>query len=384
MSLSLRKNITRKGCQVEKLHILHTEASCGWDGQAIHIIMEAEEMIKKGHKVTIMCPGISPLFVRAQKKNINVVSAPITKKRWKGVRAIQHWLKHNNVDVICTHSSQDSWQVALAQFLSFRKRVPVVRNRHISEPVSQGRLSKWLYTQASQHIITSGEKMRYMLVHDNKYPEDQITSIPTGMDGNYFKPSKQKKSLRASLGLPQQKKIIGIVAMLRRSKGHLNLLEAFSKMNHEKTHLLIVGNGAMKEAIREKIQSLKLESHVTMTGHVEQPLPYFQCLDVFVLTPTCNEGFSQVITQAMLCEVPVVSAASGAIPESVIHQKTGLLVNPTDPDEIRDACQTILDNDILAKKLGKAGREHILNINSLPHMVDKVEKIYKKVAQSLY
>ena len=75
------------------MHIVHTEASCGWGGQEIRILTEAEGMLRRGHRVTLLCPPEARILVEAQQRKIPVVALPIGRKRLQGVLALRRWLK---------------------------------------------------------------------------------------------------------------------------------------------------------------------------------------------------------------------------------------------------------------------------------------------------
>src|SRR3989344_5516003 len=178
-----RKAVPRR--RIDAMHIVHTEASCGWGGQEIRILTEAEGMLRRGHKVTLLCPPEARIFAEAQQRKIPVVALPIGRKRLPGVLALRRWLKANSTDVINTHSSTDTWLAALASRLLDRPP-PLVRPRHISAPVPKNRLTRWLYQRASTHIVTTGEKLRLQLILENGYDPARIPSVPTGMDTGDF------------------------------------------------------------------------------------------------------------------------------------------------------------------------------------------------------
>jgi len=111
------------------MKILHTEASCGWGGQEIRILTESKGMMQRGHEVMIVAPSIAPILVQAKKMGIPHAALAMEKKRFKQLFAVRKWLKNNPVDVVNTHSSTDSWLVAIARL---GINIPLVRTRHIS------------------------------------------------------------------------------------------------------------------------------------------------------------------------------------------------------------------------------------------------------------
>jgi hypothetical protein len=169
------------------MKIVHTEASCGWGGQEIRILSEAAGMIERGHQVQLLCPAEARIFSEAPRSGVPVTALPIGRKKLSGVLALRRWLKANPVDVINTHSSSDAWLAALA-CLGWKDAPPIVRTRHISAPIPNNGPTRWMYTKATRHIATTGEKLRQTLHRDNGYPLERLTSVPTGIDTNRFAP----------------------------------------------------------------------------------------------------------------------------------------------------------------------------------------------------
>ena len=182
------------------MRILHTEASVGWGGQEIRILDESLGMMSRGHEVTVVCVPGSRIHEEAIKRGVPVVPLKIGRKGLRGLLAMHAWLKANPMDVVNTHSSTDSWLVALACL--FLKRKPgVVRTRHVSAPVSSNAPTRWLYTIATAHIATTGESLRQTLAQENGFPIENITSVPTGIDPQKFVPAADKQAARVALGL---------------------------------------------------------------------------------------------------------------------------------------------------------------------------------------
>ena len=114
-------------------------------------------MLKRGHRVLLLCPAEAPMHTHAVRLGVPVEVLPIARKNWRGFAALRHWLKaHPNVDVLNTHSSTDSWLAALA-CATLRPAPPIVRTRHVSTPVNDRAATRWLYQRATRYIVTAGE-----------------------------------------------------------------------------------------------------------------------------------------------------------------------------------------------------------------------------------
>jgi glycosyltransferase involved in cell wall biosynthesis len=356
------------------LKIVHTEASCGWGGQEIRILTESAGMVARGHQVTLLCPPEARIYREAQRRGLPAVALPIGRKSLRGLLALRHWLRGHEVDVINTHSSTDTWLAALAG-LTCGKVPPIVRTRHISAAIPNNRATRWLYTRATRHIVTTGEKLREQLIRDNGYPAQRITSVPTGIDIARYMPG-DKGAARRRLGLDDAKHYIGIVATLRSWKGHHHLLEAFARLDAPEWRLLIVGDGPRREFIGKMVADLGLADRVHLAGHQDNAELWLQALDIFCLPSYANEGVPQAILQAMLSGLPVVTTAVGSIGEVVAQEATGLIVPREHPEQLAAALQRLIAEPELAARLGAAARAEAIERFGLEHMLEGMERVF--------
>ena len=361
------------------MKILHTEASCGWGGQEIRILEESRGLIQRGHEISIACPAHARMATEAARFGVPVTTLPIEFKTVAGFLALRRHLAETRPDVVNTHSSADSWLVALA-CATLSTAPAIVRTRHISAPVSGNFANRWLYRQA-RGVATTGESLRRHLLDTLGLDPERVTSVPTGIDPQRFAPT-DKAAAKAALGLDPRQRHIGIVATLRSWKGHLFLLDAFAQLNRPGLQLLIVGEGPMREPISEKIAALGLGGRVTLTGQRTDPEHWLQALDIFCLPSYANEGVPQAILQAMLCALPIVTTPVGAILEAVSDNSSALVVAPRDAGALASAVGRLLDDPGLAAALGAAARRRASADFSMETMLDRMETLFRHARSS--
>jgi len=361
------------------LRIVHTESSLGWGGQEIRILAESQGLIRRGHALMLLCPHEARIYAEATNWGVPVTALPIAKKRLAGVRALREWFRANPRDVVCTHSSTDSWLAALALVALGQPR-RLVRMRHISAAVPRGPLSRWLYMRAAERVVTTGEALRRALIEANGFDPARIESVPTGIDAGRFRAG-EKKASRARFGLPQDRLLVGIVATLRSWKGHLDLIQAMAQLP-DSIELVIVGDGPMRGQLEEKIAALGLKGRVRMQGEQADVLPWLRALDLFALPSYANEGVPQALIQAMLVELPSVTTHVGGIPELAEHERTALVVPPRDPAALAAALARLAADEGLRRELGEAARKRCVERYSYTRMLDRMEAIYAGAAAS--
>jgi glycosyltransferase involved in cell wall biosynthesis len=257
--------------------------------------------------------------------DIPSVPLAIRRKHFADLASMRRWLGDvkTRTDVVNTHSSTDSWLTAIA-CATLRDAPPIVRTRHVSTVVNSHVTTRWLYSRACAHIVTTGEALRRQLASELRLPQDRLTSVPTGIDLSRFVPGEADVA-RRRLGL-RQRRTLGIVATLRDWKGHDHLLEALA-LNRERWRdwdVIIVGDGPHRPKLVAHLAALEL-GNVHFVGHQPDVVPWLQALDLFTLPSYGEEGVPQAIMQAMACGIPVVSTR-WVIDEAVSHELTGLLV----------------------------------------------------------
>lgn len=362
------------------MRILHAEASCGWGGQEIRILEEARGLIGRGHDVSLACPPEARIFSEAGRYGVPAIALPIGRKNLRGLIALRRHIARSRPDVINSHSSTDTWIAALARlFLSAPP--PLVRTRHISAPIPRNAVSRWLYTRATTHIVTTGERLRESLIRENGYPGGMITSIPTGIDPQRFQPG-DRLAARQELRLDPDLRYVGIVATLRSWKGHHHLIDACRQIAGHDWRLLIIGDGPRRDYLREMVARLELGERVRFLGQRDDPERWLPAFDLFCLPSYANEGVPQAILQAMLTGLPIVTTPVGSITEVVEHGKSALIVAPEDSTALAQAIQRLLDNPEMGRHLGEAARSAALARHTRDAMLDAMQHLFERVTRA--
>ena len=119
--------------------------------------------------------------------------------------------------------------------------------------------------------------------------------------------------------------VVGTIGRLVPQKDFPTLLRAFSLVLHEKPNasLVIIGDGAEKDALSELAQNLSIANKVFWVGKTSNVYAYLSRMDVFVLS-SIYEGFGLVLVEAMVGGVPIVASRNSAIPEVLGDNHPGL------------------------------------------------------------
>jgi colanic acid/amylovoran biosynthesis glycosyltransferase len=158
------------------------------------------------------------------------------------------------------------------------------------------------------------------------------------------------------------------VARFEEVKGHTYLVEACRVLKERGLpfECRLVGGGPLVPLIENQIKRADLCDAVLLLGArpYNEVIEEFSRTDVVVLAtaPTANgnrEGIPNVLKEAMACGLPVVTTASGGIPE-LVDESCGILVRPRDVAAIAGALQHLYDQPALRRQMGITGREKIV------------------------
>ena len=134
----------------------------------------------------------------------------------------------------------------------------------------------------------------------------------------------------------------------------------------------IVGEGPLEQELREQITQLDLEGRVGLPGAKPQHeiRELLAAATVFVMPSVVDpdggmDNLPTVIMEAMVAGLPVVSTSIGGIPEMVIQNETGFLVSPGDAAALAGAIEKMINDCLLARKLGQAGHERAQRLFSI-------------------
>ena len=174
------------------------------------------------------------------------------------------------------------------------------------------------------------------------------------------------------------------VGRLIEKKGFGDLIRACQALEKRgcKFHCSIIGEGPLENNLREQIEQAGLQLHVILTG----PLPQQQIIEqlaagsVFVLPCVAEQtgakdNLPTVIMEAMAAGLPVISTPIGGVPEMVIENETGFLVQPNDATALANAIEKVVTDPEQARKLGDAGYERARQLFAIEKTVASLRKI---------
>jgi phosphatidyl-myo-inositol dimannoside synthase len=250
-----------------------------------------------------------------------------------------------------------------------------------------------LFKSAISKISRNVDSLTYLgdFTRDSMLPaikdQSKLVKIAPGIDIDHFAPTSVDQDLIEKYKLQDRRVIVSVGRLVHR-KGQDKLIEAMPDIlkSFPDAVLLLVGEGPIKSMLDKSIRHHGLHNNVIFTGRVKfADLPrYIQLGEVFAMPSRDRffglevEGLGIVYLEASACGVPVIVGKSGGAPDAVLENKTGLIVDGTNPSEIAEAVCKLLNDKELAKQMGRNGRDWVVENWQWKIWSDKFNKLINR------
>ena len=311
-------------------------------------------------------PDLVPLAPRSE---IDLSSA------WKLSKIIRQW----KPEIVHAHDPHAVSMAGLA--LSFGAPDPrpkLIASRRVDFHLQSHTFSQWKYRQMDGFIAAS-HAIKDILVADG-IPSGRIEVVHDGIDVEKIQ-HRPVIDLHAEYWLPHGVPVIVNVGALTGHKGQKYLIDAMPMVLREvpDAHLVIFGEGDLRAPLEKQIKQLSLGKRVLLPGFREDVMSLMKSADLFVMS-SVTEGLGSAVLDAMAMGHAVVGTKAGGIPEAVIQDETGLLVEPADAKALAAAIARLLKDASLRKQFGETGRARVAEHFGVDRLVEGTLEVYRKIA----
>ncbi len=206
------------------------------------------------------------------------------------------------------------------------------------------RYVRWLYERFDVVFAPS----RLMCAYLNDIGIHHTMYQPLGVNTDVFRPERRRPDLRASLGLPEDSRLLIYAGRFAGEKNLPVLLQAFARLGHPYHLLMIGGDHEARPAANVIMLPYRRDSR--------ELAAWFASADALVHAGT-KETFGLVILESMACGRPVVAVNAGAFPE-FIDDRVGILAEPNSPASMAEAISALYERDLV--QMGVAARARVL------------------------
>lgn len=300
------------------------------------------------------------------------------------LRRLRRMVKEQRFDIIQSqHESADVFNALLPRGPAHAMRISNRRDTGFLKSAKL-RAAARVLNHRYDRIVAPSQAILDAVSRTEGARRTSMRCIPNGVDTERFAPANtgQRRQLRQALELPEDALLVGCVASLTAVKRHADLLNAFARVLHAlpHAHLLLVGDGPLKDAIAAQAAGPELAGHVHLLGQRPDVQHVLQALDLFVLASE-TEGLSNAILEAQACGLPVVATRVGGNPE-LVDAECGVLVPPGEPAQLGDALLRLLQGNGRRTEMAARARARVLQSHSLDSMVHAYEALYRELAHA--
>ncbi|MDX1622831.1 MAG: glycosyltransferase [Gemmatimonadota bacterium] len=267
-------------------------------------------------------------------------------------------------DVVHAHLTYASIWAPLAARLAGRPAVATLHLPPSTDPAwsragARERLRSRVVSRWCERVVAVSRFVADAHRATGRLSSDRLVVVHNGIDTSAFRPADPGESRRArartALGVPMDVPLVAAVSVLRPGKGVGTLLETVAGLPD--VRLAVAGDGPLAGEIATRARALGVAPRVELLGFRRDVPEVLAAADLLALPSETDDALPTVLMEAAAAGLPVVATRVGGVPEIVVHGETGLLVNPGNARDLRDAIATLLADPSRRKAMGRRARE---------------------------
>lgn len=356
-------------------------------GQTTHVLSVARGLVARGHHVSVVLPADLERSIKAfQQAEVNVIPLPLQKLLWP-LRSIFSLVKlvRSGPDIVHVHSQEAgllgravAWMAGARAIVYTPQVIDIRRTRW-----------HWLYVLVERFlaritdvIVSVSDSDRERMIRWG-IPPQKIVKIPNSVDVNEIDGISDTDRIRKALGLDPERPLVMQVGRLSAQKNPLAFVEGAAQVLQKRpdAQFALVGEGPMREAITQHAETLGLNGALRLLGWRDNAAAMMTAADVVSLTSEW-EGMPHTLLEAMAKSRPIVTTDVNGCPDVVVDGKTGFLVPPGDTLVWAERIIDLLENPKLMDKMGRRGRERVIERFSQEQMITCIEELYVGLVES--
>lgn len=371
-------------------------------GVETHLIFLMPELVKMGHKVSLLTGSAEGSPEHFDFKGVNIHRSQYYDLNWLFKSNFQEvddnvsevtleFLDKLKPDIIHAHNMHyfSRYHTRVIEHYAMRKKIPMVLTAH---NIWKDKLFLDLtYKVNWDKIIAISHYIKRELTAIG-IPEEKIVVVHHGIDEKIFSSGKPASRLfKDHPALKGKKKIVFHPARMGLAKGCDIVIEAFRLVKDKFPDAMLVMSGSgniidwglnqNKEIayFMSLIKHLKLEdSFYINTFSINKEMPHlYRLADVVVYPSTVEEPFGLTMLEAMASEKPIVVTESGGMPEIIKNDINGYVVPKGNHEALAEKIIKLLSDEGLRKKLGRIGREHVESMYTKKIYAKSIYKVYE-------
>lgn len=210
-----------------------------------------------------------------------------------------------------------------------------------------------------------------------KQNQDFQHVIYNGFEFPKISRSHNGNAIRKALKLPKSATVIGSIIRFSEEKRPKLMVDAIAKVitSNSEVRGLIYGNGTMHSEIVDYVSQLGLQDKIMLPGYTNDAWKSLGAMDIFMLTSRM-EGLPNVLVEAQIMGLPVVTTGKGGMRETYLEKGSGLTATKETANSLAQACVEIISSPHLKEKMKINAKKQSTERFSMEHMVDLLCQTY--------
>ncbi|MCR4436299.1 MAG: glycosyltransferase family 4 protein [Clostridiales bacterium] len=235
------------------------------------------------------------------------------------------------------------------------------------------RMSDFVFSQ-NMEDVENMKKLNFRPAAGIGYEGNGVDTHKLDKEAAAFDGDEKKREL----GIPDNAVVLGYYARFEPVKGHKLFIDAFSSIvkKYGNVLCLMAGKGFLEEEIKQYAAMKNVDKNIRFLGFREDIHEIISITDILVLASE-KEGIPRVVMEGMYLEKPVVATDVLGTRELVVSEETGFLCAYGDADGLAARIALLVEDRDLRIKMGKAGRERIINHFTEEIVAGRIDAVYK-------
>lgn len=343
---------------------------------------------EQGWKVDVAAAGEMSLPYTNNKYNIPIKRSPLHRSNITAFKQLKRVIDKNNYTIIHCHTPLGGVLSRLAARHARKQGTKVIYTAHGFHFCKGAPIFHWLiYYPIEKYLSRYTDSLitinleDYELAKKRRFKAKNIKRISgVGVDINKFRPVDENKKieLRKSFGYEANDFLLFNAAEFNKNKNQQLLLHSLALLKEGAPHvkLLLAGEGPLLEECRELTNRLEISHMVNFIGFRKDLDEIIPMCDLSV-APSFREGLPVNVMESMACGLPVLATDNRGHRELVHNNKNGWVLPTGDPQQFSQKINKLTNEPTLQNKLGKYGRELMIQKYSTKIVLEQQIHMYK-------
>ena len=340
------------------LHVLRADARGGLEVSTLHVVRYLAAQRLGRHAALFLSPLADGISVRLRELGVDVAALPYDRtRRLAFVRALARRMREMAPDLVLVHGAfgLHALVAAAARSAGVERVWTFVVNR--PPPGGLPRVAQQAMAHAARPFATGeiavSDFVRRVLIDEYRLPAHRVHTAYRWRELDRIERTALAGRRTAGTG-----PVLGTIGRLRLDEGSRQRdprTRRILRRSLPGARLVIVGEGADREALAALARELGVADHVALVGHQADVAQALGGMDLFVFATTQFEGLPNVLVEAMAARVPIVCTDVGPCREVLAGGTAGLLVPPRAPEALAAAGRRAVAQPRAAPRAGRDG-----------------------------